>query len=566
MAKIKGSMMSLLLLSVLGFGLFLVYGFLFMKLRDIAAAYRFEYILNTAILNFAGVFPAIALFTVLSGVGFPTGETRLRSFLPPTIAIILLATIAHGMLHQVAVPAIRAKNSVISAISRQYEVAMTELPKAIKAKDRLEAERHGRTLRILDAKGKEAILLLKDLEKLRLDVPVEDSQANQSLKREEMSLAADYYRKALDFFSKEDWYSAHYYFSRAFSLDPSRGDAQRLAAETEDRIALLGLSSEDRQRRNLAAKKIDAYQSLMSGDHLRAYALFSELLWSSPDAEIRRYAAEAEQKLRTSAFYLEEMDDTLPITLGTPFAFAIDEGKSVLTVCQATSITHRNHDLFFTDFRMVRMESDKVTASLEAPFAKLHESPPGENGKGKNTLYFRAVNKTNPSQFHDPVIVGKFPQNFDNLFDVPFSTSEVLLASKAIAEPEGLDILSMPDAMAAMEKLRRDPAPIALALAERITSPLAMLTLLFFGIPVGWALRSPKPERPSLMMRLASVVIVAALIPACEIWFWANGYLVSVVREAIPGGGYIPAVAGAYALLVAAIVVFTAGRRDSRLE
>jgi tetratricopeptide (TPR) repeat protein len=109
---------------------------------------------------------------------------------------------------------------------------------------------------------------------------------------------------AEEFYSREDWFSAHYYANLAYQIDPNRKDAQRLAARARQMIASKDLSDLQEEQRRLFERKREGYEHFLNEEYLIAYRLFRELSERYPDdADVSR-----------ETFFLDEAReiDTLP--------------------------------------------------------------------------------------------------------------------------------------------------------------------------------------------------------------------------------------------------------------
>ncbi|MCK5197064.1 MAG: hypothetical protein KAR21_01860, partial [Spirochaetales bacterium] len=142
--------------------------------------------------------------------------------------------------------------------------------------------------------------------------PVRDSKSENE---ENKNKAADIINKANDYFRNEDYFSALYNADLAFKLDPSRQDAQRLAAESREAIRSLEPDKTEKEKKTYFERKREGFNKLEEGDSIGAYYIFKELSkLSVDDGDIQEFLGRSLEEISKFSFFTGEAEEyaTLP--------------------------------------------------------------------------------------------------------------------------------------------------------------------------------------------------------------------------------------------------------------
>ena len=194
---------------------------------------------------------------------------------------------------------------------------------------------------------------------------------------------------AQDYFEREDYFSAHYYANLAYRLDPNRGDAQRLAARAQEKIASKDLSSLELEEKRLYERKREGYEHFQNEEFFKAYQVFRELQDRYPqDADVISYLSKSEEQLRRETFFLDEAEqiDTLPGAAELLFVNYRDEDeREIVFIGKLAGI---DAGIFCKDIEVLRFGAQGLLYHYYAPYGKLRDG----------TLNLHGVDRLSPER------------------------------------------------------------------------------------------------------------------------------------------------------------------------
>ena len=325
--------------------------------------------------------------------------------------------------------------------------------------------------------------------------------AGQSATTETMSAQA-LVEKARYYLVQKDWFSAHYYAQAAFSADPRRADALRLAAEARGHIDGFTESQKDEQTSALFKQKKDAYDLLVGGNALAAYYRFVTLAKNSPgDQDIARYLAEAGLKVAKIAFFLDDAKkiEPLPGVQKILFLNGKEEGATE-AVYIGKMVPLSTGDAYFYDIEAIRYDTTGAVAwHFNAPYGR------SEGG----SILMRCIDRTDGRvQFLPLYRQGSRPTAEQTVLTLrptveelrSLSTSRDALAAMGLAE-----LWRMRGALSGFGMSRQS---LTVDMTMKILMPFVFLIISLFALALGWAFRARFLGRLS-----AFAVILIPLVP-----------------------------------------------------
>jgi hypothetical protein len=154
---------------------------------------------------------------------------------------------------------------------------------------------------------------------------------------------------------------------------PEKTEADRLAARAWNRIELLQPTNDERRVSSLYQIQMTGYEAMVSGDWIRAYYIFQDLIRQSPyDPDVENFLANSEKGTREVAFFIDEMDlspgESLTNALFSLPAVQGGKGRSVMRIANLS--THPDY-AYGVDVEYMVFDSDaQLLFSLNAPYAK----------------------------------------------------------------------------------------------------------------------------------------------------------------------------------------------------
>ena len=364
--------------------------------------------------------------------------------------------------------------------------------------------------------------------------------------------------EAQEFFSAGDYFSAHYYATRAVqSSRDQRIDARRVQAESLRAIEGAAWRIQEDGERSFYSDKVLAYQTLQAGSDqpervIEAYYRFLRLEQLRPDdPDVQRYAAVARRQLDTVAFFVDTAISyqALPAAEQISYATAVDD--QLLEFLVVDRIVRVREGDFFYGVEIMRIDLSRpaqpIVVHARAPFGKVIEG----------MLVLRAVRESGAVGAPENVIEPEFLVG-DSLGRFPFSIELYATVDQLVrlaAGPDGGATTSLPQLIASAGVLA-DLGESEQAVYQRIARhAVAMCSALLFGvlgIALGWRFRAVYARRPPFY-----VLILVPAVPLGLYWLQSTvGFVIdSGIRYAIPAWGSVRAILALGALLVGTVVL-----------
>ena len=186
---------------------------------------------------------------------------------------------------------------------------------------------------------------------------------------------------------------------------PEVTTAARLAARAWNQIESQQPTRAQREAYEIYRLKRSGYEAMNSGDWIRAYYIFKELLEKSPrDPDAENYFKLSEKGTKEQAFFIDEMDTSLGETL-TGVIFSLPGGlnhEKERSVMRVASFSTQPDYAYGTGIEfMVFDTQSKLQLSLRAPYAKfLPFTTP--DGQPQVLIMMRALNRNDKNKHWEP--------------------------------------------------------------------------------------------------------------------------------------------------------------------
>ena len=538
-------------------------------------AFRWE--LAEALLGLIRWLPALQFLALAAAIGSSSGGAeRLlgKSILPAAVLAVLLSAAA-----LVAGPSLEAGRSGALAVSARFGRALDAARTALANGDPARAREAYTVLEAIDRKDLRVEELLEELRGAELKAERAAKAAAEAAEPKSAPAPAkkdsgggrENYLKALDFYAKGDFFSAHWYASQAAFLDPSIAEARRLAAKSWEALSARGGGAEDEKRTVFFARKLDAYGLLRARDFVAAYREFSKLEKEAPkDPDVLRYLAESREELEKSAFFKEEGDKAAARRAYARFFAVLPSSDGVTRILAAREASFAPVAAYFSEFEYLESPGPGgAELRLRSPYAKLTE--------GRVLLV--AVEREAPERVYRPALGGEAETasadgtkaegraaggaKAPTWIELPFEPEAAFRIAAAREAPAALPALDAIQAAGEAERYGLDPAPLYLELQKRLGLPFAILTASTLGALIGLRFRYRGKKLP------ASSWLALPLMAATS----AAGYLLvervdlSIAALSVrlaPGAASLGVSAGIRAAFLLGAVLLAAGLREER--
>jgi hypothetical protein len=314
-------------------------------------------------------------------------------------------------------------------------------------------------------------------------------------------------------FSEKNYYDAHWLATLAARLIKPGSAEQiiidRFAAQAWNNIESMEPSAEELRTYALFHRKLDGYNAMVSGDWIRAYYIFQDLIEETPDdAELQNFLDMARTGIEKVAFFQDEINmDVGELQNGAIFSLPIPENYSSAA---GRMIIRMNTLSTFPDFsygmgiEMIAFDSNgNLAYRLEAPYGKIIPLDINildgnvEGGIHQAVLLMNVLDRNDETVSWQPVWSGPQTQNSSQVI-LNVSYEDFLLLSDA---KRSFASLSVQDLFMGIDRLSSYgyiPEIFEAEILNRFMEPITFLPVAMLIIIIGWRFRAIK--RPRFMI------------------------------------------------------------------
>ena len=344
-------------------------------------------------------FPALAFSGIVVPFGLVSLEEHYQSFsevffkrLYVSVMIAIIAAIVYALIFFLALPNLKNKEEDLRYKGETYRLARKYAQERRDSGDWYEASQF---LDICDSIWLNNIELndLKvevevNLARLRSDENHERALARAALLREWRgaditSLSADYepadtvqaLSMSTEAYNDQRYFDAHWLATLAGRLaapgSPEAVSAARLASNAWNMIAIQQPNQRESRQYEIYQLKLSGYQAMDSGDWIRAFYIFSELLGITPDdPDAANFFTASERGAREYAFFIEEMELSIgEILTGAVFSLPSESGRAVVRFSHLTTSRDVSYGIEFE--YMAFDENARPVTSVRSRYAKV---------------------------------------------------------------------------------------------------------------------------------------------------------------------------------------------------
>ncbi|MDR1840240.1 MAG: hypothetical protein LBQ93_11740, partial [Treponema sp.] len=176
-------------------------------------------------------------------------------------------------------------------------------------------------------------------------------------------------------FDEERYFDAHWLATLggrlAISGSPEAVNAARLASNAWNMIASQAPNQREQRLYDIYSLKLSGYQAMNTGDWIRAYYIFQELLEITPfDPDAANFFAASERGALETAFFIDEMELSLgEILTGAVFSLPNQNGRAILRFTSLTTSADVSYGMGLE--YMAFDVNSRPLASVRSRYAKL---------------------------------------------------------------------------------------------------------------------------------------------------------------------------------------------------
>ncbi len=535
---------------VLGYGAFLLYSILTFTAANALPAFQWQYEARRAFLLFLDYLIPLQItgVTIAFSLGAPAARSRaasepVKSFgrmVSSTMATFVFLTIAYAALSQAVAPSLRAKLADIEYESRLAREFRSLAEQAHRAGDFSGATAYAELYLKIDPNNAEMLTKKQTWSAQAIPEKPENVRISSAAPQQPAggSDASVLMQKARQYFSRGDYYSAHYFASQAQTLEPGRTDAIQLAARAMEKITRMAPSTQDAAAAELYTLKKQAYDTLTRGDFFAAYYSFTELSKKYPkDKDIAEYLEASRIRVQSESFFMDQAESAEKLPGTQSILFINKDEENYVEAVSIGKLVETVDGLFALD----------VEAAGYTPAGSVIWHFTARCGQLRgNKLLLRAVDRNKPSvQYLPRYISGSRAAGDMNLLELTPGVGE--MSALAVGRG-GIPMMSLPlmwSLRGRLEGLGVSGQAVSAEIITGILMPFVFLTLSFFSMAFGWAFRARYLSRPPLPLYVFAPLIPAAAALVTLLWVHAHKVLL----------GFVLLAAGLAAALVVCIIL-----------
>ncbi|MDR1211198.1 MAG: hypothetical protein LBK40_03090 [Spirochaetaceae bacterium] len=508
--------------------------------------YAIPWRLSTGFLNFAELFPALAVSALIVSFGiqkvpgeqYGSFSVKFLDLIRGHILAAIIASVLYSVLFLAVCPLVQGyKSSMVfngylfrSAKERAQVLAAenswVEAGQFLAICQRIWGESpETETLRVQVNIG---------LEDLRRAESSPDREAPQKRPASWVPAgAAEAANRARIAFNEERYYDAHWFAVLAEKLsEPGSaeyGMISQLAARAWNAIASLEPNNQEKLAYSLYHKKRDGYNALVSEDWIRAYYIFRELAELSPDdPDVGNFLSMSEAGVKNGAFFIDEMDMAIGEILNGAI-FSLPRLPSGRVVVRFASLSNFRDFSYGIGVEILGFNGGSSPAyRVEAPYSKIRPLTVdlSDSGNSRTVLLLRALDRENENQRWEPrweALPGETEEGGVQLvLDIAYD--DFLLSAEA---RRGLGNLSIGDLLDGAKNLGTRghiPELFQAEVLHRLGEPVMFLPFAIIAVIAGWRLRAVKRPRYTGIPMLGIIPLVfAALFAAFRAFVYNFG-------------------------------------------
>jgi hypothetical protein len=287
--------------------------------------------------------------------------------------------------------------------------------------------------------------------------------------------------------------------------------ATQLAARAWNQIESQQPSSIEKSVSSIYRLKLSGYEAMVSGNWIRAYYIFKELLTMTPnDPDAEKFFAASEKGTKEVAFFIDEMEITLGNTLtNTLFSLpgSLGKGRSVMRVASLSSTPDYAYGTG-VEFMAFDLNTN-LLLNLQAPYVKF--LPITINDQNQVIVLMRALDRHDRTIRWEPVWSAEnntvyVSETAQITLNVDYET--FLMLSEMRQGIPGMQIDNLFAASGIAGEMGYIPEVFEAEFLNRLGACLFFLPMAVFSIVIGWRLRARYRSRYIFVLSLPVLPLV----------------------------------------------------------
>ena len=490
---------------------------------------------------------------------------RFSELLRPVLVPALVLALLFSALELTVLPGVRRAQTVYESLSGLFRDALSDAEAALEAGDLARAQERVALGGAIDSTENAYKLLNEAIQRAVLRARQSEDDDSSSRKDpppppapDDGASAYEFYQRALGFYRRGDFYSAHWYAGKSLILDPSRRDARKLQADAWERITSQPANPADKARAEFHERKAAAYALLQSEAYLEAFRAFTDLGREDPgDSDVQRYRKESLDRLAQTAFFAEDFRRAFAGGSKGGLAVRVVE-DGIDHVLFASRVAAAGPFLYIEEFEYMSAGAEGPLQHVRAPYARLRgltgtesERPGKDAPPPASAVSLRMVERGAPGQASRPrYLKGSAVPPDQTVLVLPMDFEALSILLDLQDRAERVPFLRLAAGARIAPAYGIDPSPYRMETALRISIPVMLMTLVLLGTALGARFRrDEEPGRIRMILTLPFLAFLASIPLAA-----ANRvglYLLTRLFADLPSPGALTVWAGFLAALLA---------------
>ena len=533
--KIRSPQMIFIIYMLVSCFIIMLLRFIFPDVKEPIQFFARDWRLLRGALELFNWYPALVLSALVIPFGIVTREENFQSFsevffkrLIVSVVIAICATAVYAVIFFLALPMVKNSEEKMRVNGEFYNLSKVLARERGDEGEWLEASRF---LAICDVIWPNSPELTEfrteigiNLERARMSESMERNLARSALTRDwrgsrsaDMSVlsgdqqpvsAAQAVSMGRSAMNEKRYFDAHWLFTLggrlAVSGGPEAANAARLASDAWNMISSQAPNIREENLHRLFNLKLSGYQAMNTGEWIRAFYIFQELLDYTPDdPDAKNFLAASERGAKETAFFIDEMELSIgEIQTGALFSLPSGGGRAVL---RFSSLTTSDDKAYGTGFEFLLFDaSSRPASSVRSRYAKL--APFVLNGKPNVLILTHAIDRDDEKNSYDSEWLIGNKSTGGILLDIGFE--DLMLLSEI---QQGLGNLQITELFEAANKLYNAGHVYQVFQAEilnRVGSTIFFLPVAILVIVTGWRFRVNKRPRYLFILMLVIMPVV----------------------------------------------------------
>ena len=547
----------------------ILYAYLMFEEKRLLLSFRMPWVTREALILFCGFFIPVQITAVVIAYGLGTKKEEaeflalnpFHHIIKPAMIFFIIITAVFSTLREGVVPGAHEHQQAMLYRTKTARNLIEKSDAARAEGEYREAFNYLEEYLDIDPENREQIqaqneLMDRIIEDRKNEQAQDEAPAEAVKKIKPGMTAGEFMEEAGTFFDEGDYFSAHYYATLAYSTDPSRTDADRLAKRAWRMINEITPSPLETERYELHLQKKKGFEALTAGHALEAYYLFTRLIKDYPlDPDIDTYLEESKQAVKNISFFSDELEKTtaFPGTGDIVFLNSHDEdNREIIFIGKLVSI---REGYYLFNVEVLAFDRNGETAyHLKAPYGKII------NNNSHDRIVTLCIDRENESAFYSAqYLAGGRSEAERNIIplNIGVDMMENFSAEKGFLSRISLPYLWNLGKVYADYGMRKEIVDIEML--DRLMKPFALLLFSFLTLALSWSLR-PVSGRPGFLAYPLILLIPLVAHGVLTLYYYAARLLNSFLLLTLGFAASLAAVILVQGLFLTLVFIYLAGQ------